>query len=56
MPANLRSYRTLLLAAAIAVAAIPALAVEFKNALDDSPLDLSPIKGETIHRRGEVVP
>jgi cytochrome c-L len=29
--------------------AIPALAgVEFRNALDDSPLDLSPIKGEAI--------
>jgi cytochrome c-L len=48
MPVNLRSYRTLVLAAAIAAAAIPALAVEFKNALDDSPLDLSPIKGETF--------
>ena len=48
MPVNLRSYRTLVLAAAIAAAAIPALAVEFKNALDDLPLDLSPIKGETI--------
>ncbi len=27
---------------------IPAVAVEFRNALDDSPLDLSPIKGETF--------
>jgi cytochrome c-L len=32
-----------------AALALPALAgVEFKNALDDSPLDLSPIEGETI--------
>jgi len=28
--------------------ALPALAIEFRSALDDSPLDLSPIKGETF--------
>jgi cytochrome c-L len=46
MPAILRRSRTLaalLLALALAV---PAAAVEFLNALDDSPIDLSPIAGE----------
>jgi cytochrome c-L len=41
--------RRLLVAAALAASfAVPAIAVEFKNALDDSPIDLSPIKGETF--------
>lgn len=35
-------------AALAALLAVPALAIEFRHALDDSPLDLSPIKGETI--------
>jgi cytochrome c-L len=48
MPVKPRTYRALALSAAIVTAAIPALAVEFKNALDDSPIDLSPIKDETI--------
>jgi len=53
-------YRLTLLAAVAALLAGPAFAVEFKNALDDSPLDLSPIKGETFtdavksfHENGE---
>lgn len=47
MPASLRPA-TLALIVAILAGAVPALAIEFKNALDDSPLDLSPIKGETF--------
>lgn len=40
--------RALVLAAALALA-VPALAaVEFRHALDNSPLDLTPIKGEVI--------
>ncbi len=48
MPVKLRPSLAMLLAAGLAVVALPAHAVEFKNALDDSPLDLSPIKGETF--------
>ena len=48
MTVKLRLSRTTACVAIAAVLTIPALAVEFKNALDDSPLDLSPIKGETI--------
>lgn len=47
MPAAPQLYRALTLAAIVATIA-PALAVEFKNALDDSPIDMSPIKGETF--------
>lgn len=44
-----RRYGLLPAAAALAVLlAAPASAIEFRSALDDSPLDLSPIKGETI--------
>lgn len=48
MPVKSRPYRALILAVAAVAATVPALAVEFKNALDDSPIDLSPIKGETF--------
>lgn len=51
MPVKSRCIRRCILAAVALSAALvlPALAaVEFKNALDDSPLDLSPIEGETI--------
>lgn len=49
MPIPMRTSRTaIIVALAAAVLAIPALAVEFRSALDDSPLDLSPIKGETF--------
>lgn len=44
-----RASRTLAVLTVAAVTfAIPAIAIEFRNALDDSPLDLSPIKGETF--------
>jgi cytochrome c-L len=33
---------------AAAVSALPAAAIEFRNALDDSPIDLAPIEGETF--------
>lgn len=48
MLVKLLSSRLWLLGAVAIALALPALAVEFKNALDDSPLDLSPIKGETF--------
>ncbi len=53
MPANPRRHsrptRSLLAAALSASLVVPAFAaVEFRHALDDSPLDLSPIEGETI--------
>jgi cytochrome c-L len=49
LPFGARRLRVPALLAIIAAIAVPALAeVEFKNALDDSPLDLTPITGETI--------
>jgi cytochrome c-L len=48
MPVNMRPSRALVFAALAVAVTIPALAVEFRNALDDSPLDLSPIPGETF--------
>ena len=48
-PRHVRRCGRLATAAALAMlAAIPANAIEFRHALDDSPLDLDPIKGETI--------
>ncbi len=46
MLANMRPSRALACAALAIAVTVPALAVEFRNALDDSPLDLSPIAGE----------
>jgi cytochrome c-L len=47
MPAILRTSRALAaLALALALVVPAAAAVEFLNALDDSPIDLSPIAGE----------
>jgi cytochrome c-L len=40
-----RPFAVLALAVALSV---PALGIEFRHALDDSPLDVSPIKGETF--------
>lgn len=48
MPFPMRASRVLIAIGLASALAIPALAVEFRNALDDSPLDLSPIKGETF--------
>jgi cytochrome c-L len=48
MPVFKRSYRPFAILALAVALAVPAAAVEFLNALDDSPLDLSPIKGETF--------
>lgn len=48
MPANRSMSRTLLSLAFVVAVAAPALAVEFRNALDDSPIDLTPNAGEVI--------
>jgi len=51
LPFSLSRLRSTVVIAALFIAAafVPALAdVAFLNALDDSPLDLSPIKGEEI--------
>jgi cytochrome c-L len=48
MPVFKRSSRPFAILALAVALAVPAAAVEFLNALDDSPLDLSPIKGETF--------
>lgn len=48
-PYGSRPLRIPLFLAVLAVLAAPAFAdVEFRNALDDSPLDLTPVTGETI--------
>lgn len=46
MSVNMRASGPLAIVAL--AAALPAFAVEFKSALDDSPLDLSPIAGEQL--------
>ncbi len=48
MPLPMRTSRIISILALAAALAVPALAVEFRNALDDSPIDVSPIKGETF--------
>ena len=48
MPVDMRVSRQLAISALTAAFALPALGVEFRNALDDSPIDLSPIAGEQI--------
>jgi cytochrome c-L len=48
MLVKLGPSRASALIALAAALSIPALAVDFRNALDDSALDLSPIKGETF--------
>lgn len=48
MPLPMRTSRIISILALAAALAVPALAVEFRNALDDSPIDVSPNKGETF--------
>jgi cytochrome c-L len=49
MPAKLRPSRALAsLAIGLALVVPAAAAVEFLNALDDSPIDMAPIKGEVF--------
>lgn len=48
MPFPMRASHIIATLGLVAVMAIPALAIEFRNALDDSPIDLSPSKGETF--------
>ena len=48
MPLPMRAARMLAVFGLATALALPALAIEFRSALDDSPLDLSPIKGETF--------
>jgi cytochrome c-L len=48
MLTKLRPTRALALIAVGAALAVPAAAIEFLNALDDSPIDMSPIKGEVF--------
>ena len=45
MPVNIRRLSAVAFVA-LAIAAAPAVAVEFRSALDDSPIDIEPIKGE----------
>jgi len=59
MPANIRRLPAVAFIA-LAIAAAPAIAVEFRSALDDSPIDVAPIKGEeftdavkSFHETGE---
>jgi len=59
MPVNLRRLPAVAFVALV-LAAAPAIAVEFRNALDDSPLEMDPIKGEeftdavkSFHESGE---
>lgn len=44
----MRVSRPVAILALVVAMALPALAIEFKSALDDSPIDVSPIKGETF--------
>ena len=44
----MRVSRPVAILALVAAMALPAFAIEFKSALDDSPIDISPIKGETF--------
>ena len=48
MLTKLRPTRALALIAVGAALVVPAAAIEFLNALDDSPIDMSPIKGEVF--------
>ena len=48
MLTKLRPTRALALIAVGAALIVPAAAVDFLNALDDSPIDMSPIKGEVF--------
>ncbi len=48
MPLALRTFPILVVIGLATALAIPAFAIEFRNALDDSPIDISPIKGETF--------
>ncbi|HWK33024.1 MAG TPA: c-type cytochrome [Hyphomicrobium sp.] len=59
MPVNIRRLPAVAFIA-LAIAAAPAVAVEFRSALDDSPIDIEPIKGEeftdavkSFHETGE---
>jgi len=59
MPVNIRRLPAVAYIA-LAIAAAPAVAVEFRSALDDSPIDIEPIKGEeftdavkSFHETGE---
>jgi len=59
MPANIRRLPAVAFIA-LAIAAAPAIAVEFRSALDDSAIDVAPIKGEeftdavkSFHETGE---
>jgi len=59
MPVNIRHLPAVAFIA-LAIAAAPAFAVEFRSALDDSPIDIEPIKGEeftdavkSFHETGE---
>lgn len=44
----MRVSRPVAILALVVAMALPAFAIEFKSALDDSPIDVSPIKGETF--------
>lgn len=44
----MRVSRPVAILALVAAMALPAFAIEFKSALDDSPIDVSPKKGETF--------
>ncbi|MDH4981949.1 c-type cytochrome [Hyphomicrobium sp. D-2] len=46
MPVKLRHLSAAAFVAFAFAATVPAVAVEFKSALDDSPIDMDPIKGE----------
>jgi cytochrome c-L len=48
MPVELRPSRALASLVIGLALVVPAAAVEFLNALDDSPIDMSPIKGEVF--------
>jgi cytochrome c-L len=48
MLTKLRPTRALALIAVGAALIVPAAAVDFLNALDDSPIDMAPIKGEVF--------
>lgn len=48
MSSTKRVSRTLIVLGLTAALAIPAIAIEFRNALDDSPMDTAPIAGETF--------